>query len=182
MRRIVGLLAACALLLFGASACSNNASTESGESNSQVQNQQDAIFASQLNQLSQQLVQLSEILSAKTENQQVSDQLDELARIGNERSALARSWLVSHGRANVEAPPAPGLLTDEQFDAVADSNGAELASAVEVAAAAQLQGMREICQQEIANGANPQLKAAAQDLLTKIDAESQILASSVDKE
>ncbi len=85
-------------------------------------NQQDAVFASQLIELSEQLNSITDILDAKTDDPATSARMDELSRTANERIVLAKSWLKLWGRTAVQAPPAPGLLTEQQQDALIDSS------------------------------------------------------------
>lgn len=172
--RIVCLLiAACvgAVALVGCSSGSAQDTPTTG------QNQQDAVFAQQLNELSEQLVQITDVLIGRSESPATQAQLEELARVGNERSALARAWLARNGRTNSEAPPAPGLLTDAQFNALIESTGTDLLKAIGVAAAKQKSGMRQICEQEIASGQNSELKTVAEELLTKSSTELQSFAT-----
>ena len=70
-------------------------------------NQQDAVFASQLIELSEQLVSITDILDAKTDDPAISAKMDELSRTANERIVLAKSWLKLWGRTAVEAPRLP---------------------------------------------------------------------------
>lgn len=128
-------------------------------------NQQDAVFAAQLIELNEQLVTITDILEAKTDDPAVSAKLDALSRTANERIVLAKSWLKLWGRTAVQAPPAPGLLTEKQQDALIDSSGAALTAAIASVTQSQLQGTRTISQAEVATGENSSAKQVAQKVL-----------------
>jgi uncharacterized protein (DUF305 family) len=139
-------------------------------------NQQDAVFASQLIELSEQLVSITDILDAKTDDPAVSAKMDALSRTANERIVLAKSWLKLWGRTAVQAPPPPGLLTEQQQDALIDSSGAVLASAIASATKSQLEGTLAISQAETAGGENTAAKQVAQKLVDQSQAELAVLA------
>ena len=139
-------------------------------------NQQDAVFASQLIELSEQLVSITDILDAKTDDPAISAKMDELSRTANERIVLAKSWLKLWGRTAVQAPPAPGLLTEQQQDALIDSSGAALASAIASATKSQLEGTLAISQAETAGGENSAAKQVAQKLIAQSQAELAVLS------
>lgn len=139
-------------------------------------NQQDAVFAAQLIELNEQLVTITDILTAKTDDPAVTARLDDLSRTANERIVLAKSWLQLWGRTAVEAPPAPGLLTEPQQDALIDSSGKDLATAIVAATQSQLQGTLTISQAELAGGENFSAKQVAQKLADQAATELAILA------
>lgn len=142
------------------------------------QNQQDANFAVQLNELSEQLISISDVLLARTNNKAAQTKLEQLARTGGERSAFALNWLSINGRTNATAPPAPGILTEAQFDRLTLATGPALAAAIAQVAAIQAEGTRQIANEEIENGQNAELVNYARQLLEQIDAETQILTQS----
>ena len=139
-------------------------------------NQQDAVFASQLIELSEQLVTVTDILDAKTDSGQVSAKIDQLSRTANERIVLAKGWLKLWGRTAVQAPPAPGLLSEKQQDALIDSSGAALVEAISSAAASQLEGTLAISQAETAGGENSSAKQVAQKLAEQSKSELSVLS------
>ena len=139
-------------------------------------NQQDAVFAAQLVEINEQLVTITDILTAKTDDPAVTARLDDLSRTANERIVLAKSWLQLWGRTAVEAPPAPGLLTEQQQDALIDSSGAALTAAIASATQSQLQGTLTISQAEVAKGENSSAKEVAQKLEDQSAAELVVLA------
>ena len=139
-------------------------------------NQQDAVFAAQLIELNEQLVTITDILEAKTDDPAVSAKLDALSRTANERIVLAKSWLKLWGRTAVQAPPPPGLLTEKQQDALIDSSGAVLASAIASATKSQLEGTLAISQAETAGGENSAAKQVAQKLIAQSQAELAVLS------
>lgn len=138
-------------------------------------NQQDAVFASQLIELSEQLVTITDILEAKTDSPVVSAKLEQLSRTANERVVLAKGWLTLWGRTNVDAPPPPGLLSEKQQDALIESTGPELAAAIASAGQSQLEGTTTISQAEVAGGQNSAAKAVAQKLIEQSQAELSVL-------
>lgn len=161
------------------SGCSGGATGEDSLKPAQTStgnNQQDAVFASQLIELSEQLVTITDILDAKTDDAAVSAKVDDLSRTANERIVLAKSWLKLWGRTNVQAPPTPGLLTEAQQDALIDSSGAPLAAAISSATQSQLQGTLSISQAEIESGENSSAKQVAQKLADQSSTELAVLA------
>lgn len=161
------------------SGCSGGATGEDSLKPAQTStgnNQQDAVFASQLIELSEQLVTITDILDAKTDDAVVSAKVDDLSRTANERIVLAKSWLKLWGRTNVQAPPTPGLLTEAQQDALIDSSGAPLAAAISSATQSQLQGTLSISQAEIESGENSSAKQVAQKLADQSSTELAVLA------
>lgn len=174
----VGVLVAGLVVLGGCSSVPETQASASANSTTNVttNNQQDAVFASQLIELSEQLVTITDILSAKTDDPAVSSRLDELARSANERIVLAKGWLKLWGRTAVQAPPAPGLLTEQQQDALIDSSGAALTAAIASATQSQLQGTLTISQAEVAKGENSSAKEVAQKLEDQSAAELVVLA------
>lgn len=168
-----------ALLAGGVAGCSSpSADQPSPTSTTAVTttNQQDAVFAAQLIELNEQLVSIADILGAKTDDPKVAAKLAEVERIANERIILAKGWLTLWGRTAVEAPPAPGLLTEAQLDALIDSNGPALAKAIESVTQSQLDGTLEISKAEVAGGENSTAKQVAQQLTTRTEAELAALA------
>lgn len=138
-------------------------------------NQQDAVFAAQLIELNEQLVAITDILSAKTDDPKALANLAELERIANERIILAKGWLQRWGRTAVEAPEAPGTLTEKQLDLLIESNGTKLAAAIASAAESQLDGTLEISETEVSRGENTSAKQVAQQLIDQTKAELSIL-------
>jgi hypothetical protein len=170
VKKIV-MAALVALVTLALAACSDT----SPEHGSSSRNQQDAIFAYQLSVLSEQLVQITDVMLAASTDAATQKQLDALGVTANERVALARTWLAANGRSNVEPVATPGRLTSQQFENLTTSTGSQFASAVTQAAEIQAAGMREICNQEIEHGENAQLIAVAKDLLARVESESQVL-------
>lgn len=165
--------------LFFIGGCAENTSESSPNASTSIvttNNQQDAVFASQLIELSEQLVTITDVLDAKTDDPAISAKLDTLSRTANERIVLAKSWLRLWGRTAVEAPPAPGLLTEKQQDALIDSSGALLATALASTAQSQLEGTLEISQAEIAGGENSAAKQVAEKLAEQSAAELSVLS------
>lgn len=177
--RITIGVAALGLAVAGLAACSSASSDQPSTSPTAVvatTNQQDAIFASQLIELSEQLVTVTDILDAKTDSGQVSAKIDQLSRTANERIVLAKGWLKLWGRTAVQAPPAPGLLSEKQQDALIDSSGAALVEAISSAAASQLEGTLAISQAETAGGENSSAKQVAQKLAEQSKSELSVLS------
>ena len=168
-----------ALAVVGLGACSASSTDESSTNPTEVvttTNQQDAVFAAQLIELNEQLVSIADILGAKTDDPKVAAKLAEVERIANERIILAKGWLKRWGRTAVEAPPAPGLLTEAQLDALIESNGADLAKAIASVTESQLNGTLEISEAEVEGGENSNAKQVAQQLVEKTEAELAVLA------
>ena len=138
-------------------------------------NQQDAIFATQLIELNEQLVAITDILAGKTDDVQTSTNLAELERVANERIILAKGWLQRWGRTAVEAPEPPGTLTEKQLDVLVESNGPKLAAGIASAASSQLNGAREISESEVAGGENSRAKQVAEQLLVESEEELSVL-------
>ena len=163
----IGVLAAGLVALGGCSSSPGGQASSPASSTTNVtsNNQQDAVFASQLIELNEQLVTITDIISAKTDDPTVAAKLDDLARTANERIVLAKGWLKLWGRTAVQAPPAPGLLTERQQDALIDSSGAALTAAIASVTQSQLQGTRTISQAEVATGENSSAKQVAQKVL-----------------
>ena len=179
----VGTLAAATIVLvfglLGTAGCSSGADPSSPTESASVvttNNQQDAVFASQLIELSEQLVTVTDILDAKTDDPAVSARIDELSRTANERIILAKSWLKLWGRTAVQAPPPPGLLTEQQQDALIDLSGTELAAAIASVTQSQLEGTLAISQAETATGQNSAAKQVAQKLIAQSQAELAVLS------
>lgn len=170
--------AALALAVGGLAACSSS-STDAPSPNPTVAvtttNQQDAVFAKQLIELNEQLVAITDILSAKTDDPKALANLAELERIANERIILAKGWLQRWGRTAVEAPEAPGTLTEQQLDLLIESDGTKLAAAIASAAESQIEGTREISEAEVARGENTSAKQVAQQLIEQTQTELSIL-------
>ena len=167
-----------ALAVVGLGACSASSTDESSTNPTEVvttTNQQDAVFAAQLIELNEQLVAITDILSAKTDDPKVLADLAKLERIANERIILAKGWLQRWGRTAVEAPEAPGTLTEQQLDLLIESNGAKLAAAIASAAESQLDGTLEISEAEVARGENTSAKQVAQQLIDQTQTELSIL-------
>lgn len=165
---VIAFLAACA------STSSDQPSTDTTTA-TLTANQQDAVFAAQLIELSEQLVTITDILEAKTDSPATSKKLEELSRTANERVSLAKNWLILWGRTNVDAPPAPGLLTEAQMDALIESNGAELNAAAATAMTRQLEGTLEISKAESSGGQNSTATSVAEQLAKTSQAELQVL-------
>jgi len=163
----VGMLVSCSSGRDGANSSSTSVLTTA--------NQQDAVFAAQLIELSEQLVAITDILSAKTDDPTALANLAKLERIANERIILAKGWLQRWGRTAVEAPVAPGTLTEQQLDLLIESNGTKLAAAIASAAESQLEGTLEISEAEVAHGENTSAKQVAQQLIGQTKAELSIL-------
>lgn len=174
----IAIFAAGLIVLGGCSSTPETQASASASSTTNVatNNQQDAVFASQLIELSEQLVSITDILDAKTDDPAVSAKMDELSRTANERIVLAKSWLRLWGRTAVQAPPPPGILTEQQQDALIDSSGAVLASAIASATKSQLEGTLAISQAETAGGENTAAKQVAQKLVDQSQAELAVLA------
>lgn len=174
----IGVLAAGLVALGGCSSSPGGQASSSASSTTNVtsNNQQDAVFASQLIELNEQLVTITDIISAKTDDPTVAAKLDDLARTANERIVLAKGWLRLWGRTAVQAPPPPGILTEQQQDALIDSSGAVLASAIASATKSQLEGTLAISQAETAGGENTAAKQVAQKLVDQSQAELAVLA------
>ncbi len=173
----IGVLAAGLVALGGCSSSPGGQASSSASSTTNVtsNNQQDAVFASQLIELNEQLVTITDIISAKTDDPTVAAKLDDLARTANERIVLAKGWLKLWGRTAVQAPPAPGLLTERQQDALIDSSGAALTAAIASVTQSQLQGTLAISQAELAGGENSSAKQVAQKLADQSATELAIL-------
>lgn len=167
-----------AVALAGLSGCSSTSADPQPTSSAVVTttNQQDAVFAAQLIELNEQLVSIADILGAKTDDPKVAAKLAEVERIANERIILAKGWLKRWGRTAVEAPPAPGLLTEAQLDALIESNGADLAKAIASVTESQLSGTLEISEAEVEGGENSTAKQVAQQLVEKTEGELAVLA------
>lgn len=176
--RITIGVAALGLAVAGLAACSSASSDQPSTSPTAVvatTNQQDAIFAKQLIELNEQLVAITDILSAKTDDPKALANLAELERIANERIILAKGWLQRWGRTAVEAPEAPRTLTEKQLDLLIESNGTKLAEAIASAAESQLEGTLEISEAEVARGENTSAKQVAQQLIEQTKTELSIL-------
>lgn len=174
---MVRVAAVTALTLAGLSGCSSPTSEPQPTSSAVVTttNQQDAVFAAQLIELNEQLVAITDILSAKTDDPKALANLAELERIANERIILAKGWLQRWGRTAVEAPEAPGTLTEQQLDLLIESDGTKLAAAIASAAESQIEGTREISEAEVARGENTSAKQVAQQLIEQTQTELSIL-------
>lgn len=178
-RRITTAAAAVSLTAVGLAGCSSSTTDQPSPNSTAVvttTNQQDAVFAAQLIELNEQLVSIADILGAKTDDPKVAAKLAEVERIANERIILAKGWLKRWGRTAVEAPPAPGLLTEAQLDALIESNGADLAKAIASVTESQLSGTLEISEAEVEGGENSNAKQVAQQLVEKTEAELAVLA------
>lgn len=165
--------------LIGTAGCSSGTNPDSPTGSASVvttNNQQDAIFASQLIELSEQLVTITDILDAKTDDPAVAAKMDDLSRTANERIVLAKSWLRLWGRTGVQAPPTPGLLTEQQQDALIDSTGAKLTAAIASATQSQVEGTLAVSQAETQGGENSAAIQVAQQLAIKAQAELAVLA------
>ncbi|MGB3676951.1 MAG: hypothetical protein WA988_21175 [Candidatus Nanopelagicales bacterium] len=163
--------------LGGLAACSSSSTDtpEAPASATTSANQQDAVFAKQLVELNEQLVSITDILSAKTDDPKALANLSELERIANERVILAKGWLQRWGRTAVEAPVAPGILTEQQLDLLIESNGKKLAAAIESVTQSQLEGTLEISQAEVSLGENTAAKQVAQQLIDQSKLELAVL-------
>ena len=171
---------AAAVMLVGVSlaACSSSSINQPSPSVTAAvttTNQQDAVFAAQLIELNEQLVGITDILSAKTDDPKALADLAKLERIANERIILAKGWLQRWGRTAVEAPEAPGTLTEQQLDLLIESDGTKLAAAIASAAESQLDGTLEISEAEVARGENTSAKQVAQQLIDQTQTELSIL-------
>ncbi len=157
-------------------ACSSGSPTDPNSSqqtsNPNENNQQDAVFANQTIALNEQVVTLTDILTAKTEEEDTALALEEVARTANERIVLAHGWLTSWGRSNSEAPDPPGMLTGRQITAITVSNGAKLEALVEQAVGEHLTGVIAVSAAELAEGVNPAAREFAEQL--KADAETEL--------
>ena len=174
---IVCIAAAATISLAGLSGCSSTGSDPQPNSTSVVTttNQQDAVFAAQLIELNEQLIAITDILSAKTDDPKSLANLAKLERVANERIILAKGWLQRWGRTAVEAPEAPGTLTEQQLDLLIESDGTKLAAAIASAAESQIEGTREISEAEVARGENTSAKQVAQQLIEQTQTELSIL-------
>ena len=164
--------------LASVSACTSAGETNPSRTSSAIvttTNQQDAVFAAQLIELNEQLIAITDILSAKTDDPKALANLAKLERIANERIILAKGWLQRWGRTAVEAPEAPGTLTEQQLDLLIESNGAKLAAAIASAAESQLDGTLEISEAEVSRGENTSAKQVAQQLIDQTRTELSIL-------
>lgn len=171
-------VAAAAASIVGVTGCSSAGGGQSPNSSASVSvsaNQQDAVFAKQLIELNEQLVSITDILSAKTDDPTALANLSELERIANERVILAKGWLQRWGRTAVEAPAAPGILTEQQLDLLIESNGKKLAAAVESVTQSQLEGTLEISEAEVSRGENTAAKQVAQQLIDQSRLELAVL-------
>lgn len=174
-RRILGGVAVFGLAIITGCASDSGAQPSNTMTVTTTNNQQDAIFASQLIELSEQLITVTDVLDAKADSGQISARIDQLSRTANERIILAKGWLKLWGRTAVQAPPAPGLLTEKQQDALIDSSGAALAAAIASAAQSQLEGTLEISQAETTGGENSSAKQVAQKLAEQSESELSVL-------
>lgn len=175
--KTVVVVAAVVAALGSLGACSS-ASTDTPTaptSRTVTANQQDAVFAKQLIELNEQLVSITDILSAKTDDPKALANLAELERIANERIILAKGWLQRWGRTAVEAPVAPGILTEQQLDLLIESNGKQLAAAIETVTQSQLEGTLEISEAEVSRGENTAAKQVAQQLIERCKLELAVL-------
>ncbi len=168
---ILGLLAALGLFALAGCASWGASGPESPSAVITSANQQDAVFAKQLIELNEQLVTIADVLIGKTDNSEVAAGLTELVRTGNERIVLAKGWLQTWGRTAVNAPPAPGILTDAQADALIDNNGPALLKAAKAAVESQLNGTLQISEAEVAGGQYGAATALATQLKAKSSAE-----------
>jgi len=176
--RITVAAAAVTLAAVGLAACSSSATDQPSPNSTAAvtsTNQQDAVFAAQLIQLNEQLIAITDILSAKTDDPKALANLAKLERIANERIILAKGWLQRWGRTAVEAPEAPGTLTEQQLDLLIESNGTKLAAAIASAAESQIEGTLEISEAEVARGENTSAKQVAQQLIDQTQTELSIL-------
>jgi len=173
-------VAACSLAIAGLGvgvlgACSSGSSGGSGSqvsSNPMANNQQDSIFANQTISLNEQLVSLTDILTAKTDDEATATALEGLGRTANERIVLANGWLISWGRSNSEAPDPPGMLTGRQIEAITVANGQKLQTLVSQAVEEHLAGVIAVSDAELADGVNPAAREFAEKL--KADAEAEL--------
>lgn len=175
-------MAGVALAGAGLAGCSASAGGSEATSSSAVvtaTNQQDAVFASQLIELNEQLVAITDILSAKSDDPEANLKLESLQRTANERVLLAKNWLKLWGRTGVQAPEAPGILTEQQLDLLIESNGDKLAAAVASATESQLEGTLEISEAEVARGENSSAKQVAQQLIEQTTAELAVIGAAV---
>jgi uncharacterized protein (DUF305 family) len=146
-------------------ACGSGSSSDASSqvtSNPNANNQQDAIFANQTIVLNEQLVVLTDVLSAKAKNSAVAAKIEDLGRVARERIVLADGWLVSWGRSNSEAPDPAGLLSARQITAVTVATGSNLASAVDAAVTQYLAATIGVSDAELASGVNPDAREFAQ--------------------
>lgn len=107
-------------------ACSSGSSSDSTSQvpgNPNANNQQDSVFANQTVSLNEQLITLTDVLSAKTDDDAIATELEGLGRTANERIELASGWLTSWGRSNSGAPDPPVMLTGRQVTAIRVANG-----------------------------------------------------------
>jgi len=153
-------------------ACSSGTSSDSSSQvtgNPNANNQQDAVFANQTIDLNEQVITLTDILTAKTDDEATAADLERLSRTANERIVLVNSWLTSWGRSNSEAAEPPGILTARQITAVTIANGNKLNALVAQAAQEHLAGVIAVSDAEIADGVNP----AARDFAEKVKADAE---------
>lgn len=128
-------------------------------------NQQDAVFAYQLIELSEQLIVITDVLAAKTDQPKKQAELAEIERVANERIVLAKRWLQLWARTAIEAPAPPGTLSEIQMDALIESNGAALVRAIESAATTQRDGTTAISEAEVEFGENTAAISGARQIL-----------------
>jgi uncharacterized protein (DUF305 family) len=156
-------------------ACSSGSSSDSTSQvtgNPNANNQQDSVFANQTISLNEQLITLTDVLSAKTDDDPTATELEGLGRTANERIVLASGWLTSWGRSNSEAPDPPGMLTGRQVTAITVANGEKLKTLVTNAVEEHLAGVIAVSDAELADGVNPAAREFAEKL--KADAEAEL--------
>ena len=168
-------------VLIPISACSTTSDPPTGPSVTasvnDAHNQQDVTFATQLIDLSEQLIDVANVLQAQTDKLAVQKVLTELTRTAGERIALANSWLQAWGEAPADIPPAPGLLADAQFNALLDDSGPQLRSSIETAVRIQTDGIKSVCATEMEDGENSTAIDYARQLNDNVSDELGILES-----
>ncbi len=128
-------------------------------------NEADARFMAQLAQLSQQAIAISQAVQARLPDGQDGTGVTDAIRLNDERLTLARQLLLTWGVAGAEAPEAPGLLTEQQFDEVIVASPAELSTQVNAAGAQLLGGLVVIAEAELRDGQNPTARRQAESIL-----------------
>lgn len=177
LRVAAALVAGLALVPAAAGCGSSNTGGSPSSQSSQANNQQDDLFANQLVALSTQMVDITNAMRGRTGDEAREAELAQLGQTANERVALARSWQQPSSGSATSSPSStvPGTLTEQQFDALLDSDGPQLQAAIDDAARAQRDGTIAIAQAEIADGQNPAMIEVAKQLEAQAESDYQIL-------
>lgn len=183
-KRALSAAAALIAVLALTSACGSGSSASSSppadaSANTGAHNQQDVTFAAQAAALNEQLATMTNILMAKVDDPTAEASLEDLNRTAGERVVLCRSWLGAWGTPGPTPTSTPGIINDQQFDSLTDSNGPELAKFVNSVVDTQSQGTATVTNVEIAGGENTAAVQFARELQQRSPSELANLAHAV---